>query len=97
MHISTDENIKAVKLVIHGKVQGVFYRKSTREKAIQFKISGFVRNCNNGTVEVFAEGKDENLNLFIAWCNIGPPGAKVTHIDIHECPLKNFQDFIISR
>lgn len=88
--------MKAYSLRIHGLVQGVFFRKSTREKALDLGIVGFVCNCNDGTVEVFAEGKEEPINQFIEWCRVGPKGAKVEKIDIHERPLKNSQGFIIT-
>lgn len=89
--------MKAYYLRIHGLVQGVFFRKSTCERAIKIGIVGFVRNNNDGTVEVFAEGEEEILNQFIEWCKKGPKGAKVEKIDIHERPLKNSQGFVIIR
>ena len=64
--------------------------------AIKLGIVGFVCNCSDGTVEVFAEGNEEPIIQFIEWCRIGPKGAKVEKIDIHERPLKNSQGFIIS-
>ncbi len=91
------EFVKSIKLIIHGHVHGVFYRQSTMEKANAFGIKGTVRNCDDGTVEIIAEGPEENLNKLIAWCHKGPPRAKVTHIDIHEQPLKNYTGFTISR
>lgn len=87
--------MKAYYLRIHGLVQGVFFRKSTFETARKLGIVGFVSNNIDGTVEVFAEGEEEILNQFIEWCRIGPKGAKVVKIDIHERPLKNSQRFVI--
>jgi acylphosphatase len=76
-------------------VQGVFFRKHTREKAIELGITGSVRNCKDGTVEIFAEGTVEQIKTFIQWCRTGPEKAKVDLLDIHEQPLKNFPAFII--
>jgi acylphosphatase len=88
--------LKAYNLKIHGLVQGVFFRKHTKEKAIELGINGTVKNCPDGTVEVFAEGNIEVMEQFIAWCHVGPKGASVLKIDIHEAPLKNFREFIIT-
>ena len=87
----------AYSIKIHGLVQGVFFRKSTREKAMELGITGFVRNCSDGTVEIFAEGEKEIIDRFIVWCRTGPENARVDKIDIHERPLKNSQGFIITR
>jgi len=95
--ITIFEIVKSIKLIIHGHVHGVFYRQSTMEKAIILGLKGTVRNCDNGTVEIIAEGDEANITKLIAWCRIGPPRAKVTHIDMHEHPLKNFTSFSISR
>ena len=88
--------MKAYLLRVHGLVQGVFFRKHTKEKAGEFNVSGYVRNCEDGSVEVFAEGDELQVRLFIEWCHIGPRGARVSKVDIHEQPLKNSRDFIIA-
>jgi acylphosphatase len=87
---------KAYNLKVRGIVQGVFFRKSTANKAAALGISGTVCNCADGSVEIFAEGDEENLTQFIAWCHIGPQNAKVEAVDIHEQPLKNFRGFIVT-
>ena len=87
----------AYNLKIHGLVQGVYYRQSTVEKALELGIKGTVRNCVDGTVEVVAEGDPEKIKMFIDWCHLGPRGAKVESVDINEQPLKNFSNFIITR
>ncbi len=74
-------------LVIEGKVQGVFYRASAKEKADLLGLSGYVRNLNNGSVEVIAEGKHEDINQLIEWCWTGPTNARVTDIKITFSPL----------
>ena len=70
-----------VHLIIHGYVQGIFYRASTRETALSLGLSGWVRNMTDGSVEALFEGPVENLHDAVEWCRQGPPGAKVTRID----------------
>jgi acylphosphatase len=89
--------MKNTHIIVHGLVQGVFFRKHTQEKAVEFDINGFVRNCADGTVEIEAEGDENGMRKFIEWCHHGPPGAKVTHIDMHEQGLKNYSFFKIIR
>jgi acylphosphatase len=70
-----------VHLIIHGYVQGIFYRASTRETALSLGLNGWVRNMADGSVEALFEGLVENLHNVVEWCRQGPPGAKVTRID----------------
>jgi acylphosphatase len=88
--------MKAYQLIVHGLVQGVFFRKHTQEKANEFGLTGFVRNRSDGTVEVFVEGNDEHVDTFIKWCHSGPGKSRVDKVDIHERPLKNSREFIIT-
>ena len=67
---------------VHGLVQGVFFRASTEEKARSLGISGWVRNCSDGTVEIHAEGPRDRLDQLIAWCHEGPPRAEVQKVDV---------------
>ena len=64
-------------LIIEGTVQGVWFRESTRREAVQLGISGWVKNLSDGTVEVLAEGLDEQVKELIFWCHQGPPYAEV--------------------
>ena len=72
-----------VHIIIHGQVQGVFFRASAQVRASELNLAGWVRNLSNGTVEVHAEGKRESINLFIEWCREGPPTAKVSRCDLN--------------
>lgn len=83
-------------LIIRGQVQGVFFRQSAQKKAVELDIQGTVRNCADGTVEIIAEGNEEEIMLFIEWCHQGPKASRVEVIDINEHPLKNFRGFIIT-
>jgi acylphosphatase len=89
--------MKAVHLKIHGVVQGVFFRQSAMEKAVQLGLKGWVRNCEDGTVEAEAEGNEEALKRFIEWCHDGPQRASVDKVDVTPAPLKNFSFFQIKR
>ncbi|MBD3203931.1 acylphosphatase [Candidatus Woesearchaeota archaeon] len=71
-----------IRLIIKGRVQGVFYRLSTKKKANYLSLGGWVKNLARGDVEVVAEGKKENLERLIAWARQGPPGARVDDIDV---------------
>ncbi|UCH44516.1 MAG: acylphosphatase [Nitrospiraceae bacterium] len=68
-------------LVIKGRVQGVFYRASTRETALSLGLTGWVRNLPDGNVEAVFEGAEDHLVQALTWCTQGPPGAAVTGID----------------
>ena len=69
------------KLKIHGRVQGVFFRQSTREKARELGLSGWVKNMPDGTVEALAAGPENVVNELIAWCEQGPAYARVEKVD----------------
>jgi len=72
-----------VHLTIHGKVQGVFFRVHTVEKARELgSITGFVANQADGTVIVEAEGPDNKINELIHWCYSGPSTSEVTKVEV---------------
>ena len=80
---------------IYGQVQGVFFRKYTRDKANELNIKGFVKNEPDGTVYFEAEGENENIEEFKKWCSKGSPGAKVTKVETEETELKKYKNFQI--
>jgi acylphosphatase len=75
------ENIR-VRLIIEGRVQGVWFRDSTRREAVGLGVSGWVKNRLDGGVEVLAEGPEDGVNRLVAWCHHGPSHARVT--EVHE-------------
>ena len=85
--------MNTVRLVITGKVQGVFYRQSAKEKVIELRITGTVKNLPAGDVEIIATGDRKQLDNLIAWCKKGPPKAVVTNVLIEELPLQLFENF----
>jgi acylphosphatase len=89
--------MRQVKLRITGKVQGVFFRASTREKAQQLGITGWVKNEPDGTVAATGQGPDVQLQQWIDWCHEGPPQARVESVEVEAQPLTSFQEFEIIR
>lgn len=71
-----------IHILISGKVQGVCYRASCKEYALSIGLKGWVKNLDDGSVEVLAQGEKVNLEKFIAWCKQGPPQAKVEEVRI---------------
>ena len=68
-------------LVIHGRVQGVFFRESMRQQAVQLNINGWAENRDDGTVEAMIQGSAESVAAMLDWVQRGPPLAKVTRVD----------------
>lgn len=68
-------------LKIHGRVQGVFYRGLCADEARRLGLSGWVRNCSDGGVEIMAEGGEASLKKLRAWCKVGPPHARVERVE----------------
>ncbi|HLE24365.1 MAG TPA: acylphosphatase [Thermodesulfobacteriota bacterium] len=85
-----------VTAIIHGRVHGVFYRASAREKAIELGLTGWVRNRLDKTVEVVAEGDKKQLDNLIEWCRVGPPDAYVTEVEVKWEPYNGeFKGFSV--
>jgi acylphosphatase len=89
--------LQTIEINISGRVQGVFYRQATKEKALELGIKGKVMNLDNGNVKIIATGTKEQLNKLADWCKTGPPRARVTNVDVQELPLQSFEDFSIVR
>jgi acylphosphatase len=82
------------RLVVHGKVQGVFYRDSTRQAARDEGVAGWATNRSDGTVEVVLEGTHSAVESVVSYCRRGPSSAEVQSVDEHsETPegLTGFQ------
>ena len=89
--------MKHYKLRIRGRVQGVWYRASTRQKAQELGLSGFVRNEADGSVYAEAEGEEAALQAFIRWCRQGPEQAQVVAVEVEEAALQGYTTFDIQR
>jgi len=70
------------RVVVHGRVQGVFFRDSTRQRAREAGISGWVANRPDGTVEAVFEGDDEAVEALVRWVHDGPRGAGVDRVEV---------------
>lgn len=86
---------KTISIAVTGKVQGVWFRKYTQEKAKQLAINGFVKNIPSGSVYIIATGTDEQLQEFINWCWQGSPKSKVTSVQEQELAIQQFKGFRI--
>ena len=89
--------VRHFKITISGKVQGVFYRASAKEKADEWGIRGFARNEKNGDVYIEAEAAEEVVYKFIKWCNQGPIRAKVEKIRAIPGEIVGYTRFEILR
>ncbi|WP_342633813.1 acylphosphatase [Mucilaginibacter celer] len=85
--------IKHLNITVKGKVQGVFYRKSTKAVADQLGVRGMILNEPNGDVYIEAEADQSTLEMFIEWCEEGPQDAEVSTVESHEGELKNYRNF----
>ncbi|EKD78109.1 MAG: hypothetical protein ACD_42C00040G0003 [uncultured bacterium] len=86
-----------IKATVHGKVQGVFYREGTRKKARSLNITGWVKNNDDGTVELFACGDSEKIKNLIEWLWRGPLLARVEKVDWSEAPEEKQGEFVVLR
>ena len=90
----TPTTIRA-RVVVSGRVQGVWFRDSTRREALARELAGWVRNRMDGTVEAVFEGPEPAVAEVVAWCRIGPPRADVTGVAVTEEPPEGLQGFRI--
>lgn len=82
-------------LRIYGKVQGVFFRNWAEQKARSLDLSGWVRNCTDGSVEAVVAGETEHVRRFIELAHKGPAAARVTHIDDRAEPDAEYIGFVV--
>lgn len=80
-----------------GRVQGVWFRGSTQQRARELGLAGWVRNCADGSVEAVFEGLPEAVADAIAFCREGPPAARVARVDVDDEPLEGLDDFVLRR
>jgi acylphosphatase len=87
-----------VHVFISGKVQGVFFRSSTKDMAKNLGLFGWVRNLADGRVEAVFEGKKDAIEKMLEWCRVGPEYARVTGIEVIWEEFKgDFKEFLLRR
>ena len=88
--------MKAFKATVSGKVQRVWFRDSTRQKAIKLKVTDWVKNIPGGTVYLEAEGEENNLKSLERWLHIGSPHSRVDRVDLQWImPTKTYSTFTV--
>lgn len=86
---------KSIKIMVGGKVQGVFYRKSTKQKADDLGLAGSVRNNPDGSVTIIAQGNKVDIEELIDWCKTGPDEAEVRCLTTEEIDTTDYDNFSI--
>jgi len=85
-----------VHVLVSGQVQGVWFRASTKQKAEQLGLTGWVRNTPGGSVEAVFEGEEKIVKEMIEWCHRGPPLAKVENVEVKkQSPTNGFDGFSV--
>ena len=84
-------------ITISGKVQGVWFRKYTHDKAMSLGLKGFVENRDDTTVYCEAEGRAEDLEAFADWCSIGSPMSEVKGVEVRREAPAGYTSFEIRR
>lgn len=88
---------RTISITISGLVQGVYYRQSAKEKALELGISGIVKNLPNGNVHILASGTADQLDELVHWCKQGPSLAKVKSVEVESVESQVFMGFVIQR
>lgn len=87
--------LRQIEAKVYGKVQGVYFRVSAFDRAVELGINGIVRNENDGSVYIKAEGESDKINDFINWLKTGPDKAEVEKLDFKEMPTEGIKSFKI--
>jgi acylphosphatase len=83
----------ARRVVVWGRVQGVFFRANVRQRAEGRGVAGWVRNSPDGTVEAWFEGDADAVEALVEWCRVGPRGASVDRVDVEEVEPRGVRGF----
>ncbi len=86
---------KAVRLYLRGVVQGIFFRAFVKENAEKYNVKGFVRNLEDGRIEVFLEGDFEPVDKMVELCQKGPKYSQIQGVEIKEEKVQGFKEFKI--
>lgn len=80
---------------VHGRVQGVGFRYATRKEASRLGLQGYVRNEEDGSVFIEAEGEESALETFLQWCHRGPPMARVDRVIVDRGVVRGYDSFSV--
>lgn len=83
------------RVVVHGHVQGVFFRDATRRLAERHRVGGWVANRGDGTVEAVFDGEAEAVERLVRFVHDGPRGARVDDVEVFEEPCEGLSDFVV--
>ena len=86
---------KSVRLYIDGTVQGVFFRSFVKENAERYNVKGFIRNLEDGRIEVFLEGNTDDVNKLIELCKKGPRHSQIKNVEVKPEKFQDFKSFKI--
>ena len=75
---------KRIHIFVTGRVQGVFFRQSTKVMAIKNNVKGWVRNLDDGRVEIVAQGETQDIDNLAHWCKTGPANSRVDEFELSE-------------
>ncbi|WAC41415.1 acylphosphatase [Pedobacter sp. SL55] len=87
--------MKHINIKVIGKVQGVFFRASTKAVADQMGVKGKVKNEKDGSVIIEAEASNVILDMFVEWCHKGPEKAIVEQVVVEESELQHYTNFVV--
>ncbi|HLG23942.1 MAG TPA: acylphosphatase [Candidatus Nanoarchaeia archaeon] len=88
--------MKSTHLIVHGRVQGVFFRDNTRKKAIELGLFGYAKNLDDGTVEVVLQGNESKIKTLIDFLRKNPGISRVDDIQITDADFKKFGNFEVN-
>lgn len=80
-------------IVVHGQVQGVFFRQSAQDAAGEYGVAGWVRNRDDGAVEMVVEGEDDAVERMVAWAREGSPQAEVRDVEVTDTEPQGLRSF----
>jgi acylphosphatase len=86
---------KSLRIYLSGIVQGVFFRSFVKENAERYNVKGFIRNLEDGRVEIFIEGDNDNVNKMLEVIKLGPKNSKIEKIEVKEEKFQGFKNFKI--
>jgi len=84
---------KSVRVYIEGTVQGIFFRGFVKENAERHNVKGFVRNLEDGRVEVFLEGNNDDVDKMIELCRTGPKHSDIKNVEVKDEKFQDFKNF----